>query len=162
MASDVVAVLHVASAVLALLAGLAVLRNTKGTRRHRRLGHIYVVAMVTVNITALSIFRLSGAFGPFHVAAVVSLTGTLIGIAAARFRWPTDGWLDFHYHFMGWSYVGLVAAAVSELAVRLPAAPFWPAVAVGTFLVFVIGAAIIYQQQRKLLAPSRRQRFIER
>lgn len=44
---------------------------------------------------------------------------------------------------MNWSYVGLVAAGVSEAATRLPSAPFCPAVFAGTVIVFLIGGAPI-------------------
>jgi uncharacterized membrane protein len=59
---------HTAAAVAALVAGAVVLLRGKGTRSHRRLGWTYVVAMIALNVTALAIYRLTGSFGPFHIA----------------------------------------------------------------------------------------------
>ncbi len=150
------AVLHIAAAVLALLAGALVLGSAKGTRWHRLMGRLYVTAMLVLNLSALNIYRLSGEFGAFHVAALFSLLVTLTGVTAVRWRWLRGGWLDMHFHLMSWSYVGLVAAAVSESAVRVPAVPFWPAVGIGTFLVMVLGAVIIRRQQARVLGKLRR------
>ena len=65
-------------------------------------------------------------FGDIHYANEIQN-----GMLPAILRRP-EGWLRLHYEFIAWSYVGLVAAAVSESAVRLPSAPFWPAVAAGS------------------------------
>lgn len=65
--------LHLAAALMALAAGGLMLRRPKGTRSHRRSGWLYVASMLTLNGTALLIYRLTGRFGPFHIAALVSL-----------------------------------------------------------------------------------------
>jgi hypothetical protein len=64
---------------------------------------------------------------------------------------------------MTWSYVGLVAAAVSEIATRIPALRprpdqvlmFGGTVAVATLLVVGIGAGFIRRRRSALLAPYR-------
>ena len=66
-----------------------------------------------------------------------------------------------HYMSMGYSYVGLMAALVSEGATRLPAtrpAPgngliFGLTIAAATGGVFVIGAWLIQARRDKSLAP---------
>jgi len=75
---------HLACAVVALGAGAGVLLLRKGTRRHRRLGWVYVAAMLGLNLTALLIYRLFGRFGPFHLAALLSLVTVLAGLLPAR------------------------------------------------------------------------------
>jgi uncharacterized membrane protein len=161
---------HLATAIVSLGSGAAVLlMSPKGTRRHRQVGWVYAVSMLLLNATALMIYKLFGGFGPFHVAAVISLAGLAAGVwcalqakssrvgrdLAARGRWVAR-----HYYWMTWSYVGLCAAAVSETATRLPIArpgpgaglEFGIAVAVATLLVVAIGASLIRSRVQAQLA----------
>ena len=48
---------HVVAALSALGAGVAVLLRPKGTHTHRIVGTIYVLALVIVNVAALSLHR---------------------------------------------------------------------------------------------------------
>lgn len=134
---------HLIAACTALLTGLGVLLTLKGTRLHKQMGYAYFFNMLGLNISALFIYRLTGHFGPFHGAALASLLTLTAGYVPAYLRLPQGRWLELHYGFMNWSYVGLVAAGVSEAATRLPSAPFWPAVFAGTLVVFLIGARLI-------------------
>ena len=140
---------HLVSAISALIFGLCVFLSKKGTRLHKQFGYAYVFNMLGLNISALFIYRLTGHFGPFHGAALGSLLTLLAGFAAAYLRLPQGRWLELHYEFMNWSYVGLVAAGVSEATTRLPAAPFWPAVFAGTLIVFLNGGVFIGQRRGK-------------
>ena len=112
--------LHITSAVIALVLGLAVLFAEKGTRVHRSSGRAYGLSMVLVNLTAFGIYRLFGGFGPFHVAALVSLLTLLAGSRPVLRRPRSPGWLLAHMNYMYWSVVGLYAAFASEIMVRLP------------------------------------------
>lgn len=148
---------HTVCALVALGSGAAVLLRRKGTRSHRRLGWIYVGSMLALNGTALMIYRLFGGFGPFHAAAVASLVTVVAGIVPAYRRKPAN-WVEHHYAWMTWSYVGLCAAAVSEVATRTPGFRFWWAVMVGTLAVIGIGGMMIRRNQAAVLAPFRRGR----
>jgi uncharacterized membrane protein len=145
---------HVVCALVALGSGAVVLLRRKGTRSHRRIGWIYVSSMLALNVTALMIYRLFGGLGPFHVAAVVSLLTVIAGIIPAYRQKPAN-WLEHHYAWMTWSYVGLCAATVSEVATRVPGFRFWWAVMLGTFAVVGIGAALIRRNQAAVLASFR-------
>ena len=164
--------IHTAAALTALIAGAAVLLTRKGTRRHRQLGWAYVVSMLLLNVTALLIYRLFGRFGPFHVGAVFSFVTVVAGTAAAlgarKARARRDAVeraraLERHYQWMTWSYVGLAAAAVSEIATRLPALRprpgqglvFGVTVIVATLLVVAVGAQLIPRRRSALLASYR-------
>ncbi|OON70180.1 DUF2306 domain-containing protein [Hymenobacter sp. CRA2] len=57
--------LHLAAALLAMALGAVVLLNRKGGRFHRRAGYGYVACMLTLNASALLIYRLFGGFGCF-------------------------------------------------------------------------------------------------
>ena len=141
--------LHIGTAISALAIGLGVLLTRKGTRLHKQLGYAYFFNMLGLNLSALFIYRLTGHFGPFHGAALVSLLTLIAGFIPAYLRLPRGRWLELHYEFMNWSYVGLIAAGVSEVATRLPSAPFWPAVVVSMFAVFLLGGAIIVRGRAK-------------
>jgi uncharacterized membrane protein len=146
---------HTICALLALGSGAAVLLRRKGTRSHRRLGWLYVASMLALNGTALMIYRLFGGFGPFHVAAVASLLTVVAGIVPAYRRKPAN-WVERHYAYMTWSYVGLWAAAVAEVGTRVPGFQFWWAVMAGTFAVLGVGAVMIRRNRTAALAPFRR------
>ncbi|HWL39100.1 MAG TPA: DUF2306 domain-containing protein [Gemmatimonadaceae bacterium] len=152
--------LHLASAIVALLAGTWVVLRNKGTATHRRVGWLYAISMLTLNVTALLIYRLTGTFGPFHIAAVVSLATLIAGIIPAWRRQPADKWLDRHYFFMAYSYMGLLAAAVAETATRVPAVQafaggptpiFWMVVVVVSVAVFIVGGSLT---RRRFLATT--------
>lgn len=163
---------HTATALVALASGAAVLLATKGTTNHRRLGWVYVASMLALNVTALFIFRLFGGFGPFHVAAMASLVtvlfGTVAAVRARRYRLGRDAVararaIEHHYAWMSWSYVGLLAATVSEIATRLPAfrprpgqgLAFTLVVVAATLLVVAVGSRMIRGRKTALLGPYR-------
>lgn len=134
---------HIGTAISAMLFGLCVLFARKGTRLHKQLGYAYFFNMLGLNISALFIYQLTGHFGPFHGAALASLFTLIAGFIPAYLHLPRRQWLEFHYEFMNWSYLGLIAAGVSEAATRLPSAPFWPAVVASMSAVFFIGGILI-------------------
>lgn len=137
--------LHLSLAVVALAAGCLVALLRKGTQRHRNLGRIYVVALLGVNGTALAIYELSDGFGPFHVAAMVSLVTVVAGMLPMWRRRRPPGWLPRHAFWMAGSYVGLLAAAASETATRYL---HWNLGAVVVFtsgLIIVIGLAVMFR-----------------
>ncbi|MEM1115437.1 MAG: DUF2306 domain-containing protein [Bacteroidota bacterium] len=102
---------HTALGVLALVAGAVVLVVRKGTRAHRLLGRVYAAAMVVLCLASFGIRDTTpffSGYGPFHVAALVSLASVLAGLSTAWRR--RQGWLEGHYQWMAWSYIGLVMA----------------------------------------------------
>jgi len=140
MPNDLLGFLHLASAFGALAFGLLVLLLRKGTPLHRQIGYGYVAAMAIVNVTALMIYDLFGGFGPFHLAALISLVTLVGGIVPARRRPPPRGWLPWHAYWMSWSYVGLLAALVAETATRMLEFPFGLTAGTASLIVFVLGA----------------------
>jgi uncharacterized membrane protein len=143
---------HAALGIAALGFGALVLLRAKGTKSHRLWGRVYVLSMVALNATALMIYDLYGRFGPFHVAALISLTTIAAGFVPVFARRPRVGWTQMHGTFMGWSYVGLFAAFQSEIAVRIPGVGFgWP-VAVATGLSVLLGAMLIHTRIPRIVA----------
>ncbi len=141
---------HLTFAISAMVVGAIVVLNPKGTRTHRKLGWVYAISMLGLNVTALMIYRLFGGFGPFHIAALASLTTLLMAMYFVIAR-PTKNWLALHYSFMSWSYVGLWAAAASEIGTRVQAFRFWWAVLIATAAVIGVGGFLIQRNQATVL-----------
>jgi uncharacterized membrane protein len=110
---------HIVSALAALGFGGVVVARRKGTPVHRLFGLAYVFASVLLDASALSIYDMTGHFGPFHVGAIFNLACVLIGVSAPILR--KGDWLNRHFRWMGWSYFGLLAAGFAEAVVRIPA-----------------------------------------
>ena len=109
---------HVLAALSALGAGAAVLLLPKGTHTHRVIGTVYVVALVLVNVAALSLHR-EDTFGVFHVLAVVSLVTIAAGLVPLLFGKRSPMVIANHAYCMTWSFAGLVAAGCGQLAVTV-------------------------------------------
>jgi uncharacterized membrane protein len=145
---------HSSVAMAALLFGGFVFPMTKGTRLHKVLGYLYAAALFTTNVTAFGLYHLTGHFGMFHIAAIVSFLTLVAALVPVITRRPRKSWLSLHYKYTSWSYVGLLAAAVSEAAVRLPHAPFWPAVAFGSAIFFGIGGWLIARMKDRTVSRA--------
>lgn len=142
---------HFFFALLAIVAGAVVVSRRKGTRFHKWCGRLYLVSMLAVNISALLIYRLWGHFGPFHVAAIISLATVLMGVQVAWRKKPARHWKVAHAYWMSWSYVGLLAAAVSESATRYLHYDFGWTVGLATAAVLTVGGLIINRRLPPLL-----------
>lgn len=154
MIRDSLGAFHTVAASLALLLGAIMFLRPKGTRSHKLFGYGYVAAMLVTTGSAFGIYHLTGHFGIFHIAATVSFLTLVAAMVPATTRRPAKSWLRLHYKYTGWSYIGLVAAALSEAAVRLPRAPFWPAVAIGSAVVFGGGGWLITQMEARTVARA--------
>ena len=144
MIFSTIGLIHVIFACIALLAGTIVLLNAKGNTLHIRIGYVYVVAMLIMNLTGFGIYHLFGHFGIFHVFIFISLVTLFGGMYPILNRKKVKNWYLQHIEFMGWSVVGLYAALVSEMATRLLPLKYMPwVVGIGTFTVTAIGWVII-------------------
>jgi uncharacterized membrane protein len=146
--------IHLLAALVAMFAGALALLLKKGTRVHRLVGLVYVGSMLGLNGTAFFIYELFGGFGPFHWAASVSLVSVLAGWLPARRRGRSAGWRRRHAYWMCGSYVGLLAAAVSEISTRYLDTPFGPTVVAASALVIVTGLVLIWRLVPPLLRPA--------
>jgi uncharacterized membrane protein len=146
---------HTIVATLALIFGTLVLLRPKGTTFHRKIGYGYLVSMVLVNLSAFGIFHLFGRFGIFHVLAIVSLVNLTLGMIPIFRRSPQS--IAYHMYWMYYSVLGLYAAFISEIAVRVVPAigmtwnVFFAIVGIGSTLVFVIGTLIIRRKAARWL-----------
>jgi uncharacterized membrane protein len=109
---------HLVGAVSALVVGAVVLLLPKGTPTHRVIATIYVLALVLVNVAALSLHR-ENTFGVFHALAVASLVTIAVGLAPLLVGKRSPQAIATHAYCMTWSYAGVVAAGSGQLAVTL-------------------------------------------
>ncbi len=107
----------------AIAMGAEQVLRTRRDRLHRWIGYAYVVALLVGDIAILTVYRFNGHFNMFHVGAVANLL--CLGMAMrpmwARPRPPQ--WKLTHYMWISWSYVGLLAAALTEFVVRTQPIP---------------------------------------
>ena len=149
---------HAAAGVGAIILGPLIFLGRKGTVRHTRIGWAYVACMAWVDGSALAIRRLTGRLNLFHALAVVSLAMVLAGVGQVVYRRRLRRWLWRHYQYMSWSYVGLLAATVNELCVRVPALRSMTDRSGGLLPVaasaVVVGssALVIFRNQRRVIA----------
>lgn len=148
-------VTHTVAAVFAMLTGAGVLLLTKGTAAHRKIGYVYVIAMLVLNVTAFSIYNLFGRFGPFHIAAIFSTICIAGGMIPMYQRARISGWLYFHYFFMNWSVIGLYAAFWAETLTRMnQGRQFWPLVLGASLATVTIGAYLVRKYKGRHLPKS--------
>lgn len=145
--SNWIAAFHVAFAAAAVLLGSGIFIARRGTPLHRRIGYAYITSMLTLNVSALSLYARTGDFGPFHVAALISLATLVAGAIPAITRRPRGAWLALHWEFMSWSFVGLLAGAVAETAFRIPGLAYWPAIVTASLLMILAGGVLIYRSK---------------
>lgn len=155
---SVIGWIHAAFGLCALGTGAAVILRPKGTRRHRKLGRLYVASMIGLLSTAFFIYRLFDGFGVFHWLAVLGTLTLIGGFGAARLRHLVSGWLEPHYYLMGYSYVGLLAATGAEIAVRAPGSSFGWAAGSASIGITIAGAVLIHSRADDLITSMRRTR----
>jgi uncharacterized membrane protein len=151
MIHSTLGLLHVITALVALLSGLVIFSRRKAGRLHKVLGYVYSVSMLAMLVTALSIYQLTGSFNLLHGFAILSTLQLSRGFYHAISRKPQRAWLGPHYEWMVGSYIGLSAALVAESSTRflLPLLKghfgfqsiswFWAVVGIATFVVVWVG-----------------------
>lgn len=142
--------IHLFFSIIAMITGLVVVFNTKGTLFHKKIGYLYVASMLFLNLTSFLISNFNG-FSIFHFFAIVSLFTILAGMYPALKK--KKNWLAYHYYFMSWSVVGLYCAFWSEVGTRFVKnmQDFWWAVAIATFATAFVGAQIINKNAKKFI-----------
>ncbi len=151
---------HMIAGLIALVIGPVILFRPKGTLGHRTLGYLYVILMAGVNISALTMYDLTGGPNLFHFFAALSLVTITPGIYfAIRARTTGDATkLISHYHFMTWSYFGLFAAFISQIATHLGPNPFGTEIPIfaliggGTGLAAILASVLINWNAKRILS----------
>jgi len=150
--------IHFVAAIVSLVIGAAQMIAAKGTRRHAAAGRLYVAAMLVTNIGALTSYQRG--INLFHVFAILSLYALATGLLALRTwqRTRAPEALRSHKIQMGFSYLGLAMAGVSQFAVNprfglvgaMPPLAFWTSFAVLNIVMYAAGSWWIFAR----LAPA--------
>jgi uncharacterized membrane protein len=111
--------IHVTLALLCTVAGFIQFLRPKRGAGHRARGYFYVYAMLVVDGTALLVYRFSGHFNTFHVAAIVNFACIVLAIVPLLRTPRPANWRTIHYYFIAWSYVSLMSAAAINIVARL-------------------------------------------
>lgn len=115
----IVGMIHVVLASLCLVAGLIQFLRPKRGAGHRARGYFYVYAMLASDAATLLVYRFTGHFNAFHVAAIVNFTLIVLAIVPLL-RTPRPwNWRRTHYYFIAWSYAAPVSAGLTNIAARL-------------------------------------------
>ena len=116
---DFVGWVHLISSIISLITGTWIVLTKKATQLHKRIGYIYVFAMIIVIITSFMIYRLFNGFGIFHGFAILSTIALVGGMLPMLKKNRTAKDLEQHATVMGWSVVGLYCAFISETCSRI-------------------------------------------
>ena len=139
--------LHATLAAVGVIAGAVQLMRSKGDHVHRAVGYAYVYAMIASDATAMLLTRFTGTFNVFHAGAIANFVCIVAAMVPLLRQQRQAGWLATHYRWITGSYIGLIAAAATELSVRvLPITgrgQAWLAAAVATVIVTVLGSILI-------------------
>ena len=144
---NTISLLHVGSALLALLLALVVLIAPKGTRLHKRMGYAFAITLLLVNGSAVLMYNLTGRFNFLHVFAMISLASLIYGMIPAIRRKPAN-WLRRHISGMTGAALGVWAAGLAELTIRVlpgflnPSQIIGIAIGIGVVFFFLIGFLI--------------------
>ena len=111
--------IHAALALLCIAAGLIQFLRPKRGVGHRARGYFYVYAMLVSDGTTLLLYRFSGHFNPFHVAAIVNFALIVLAIVPLLRTPRPANWRTTHYNFIAWSYVSPISALAINIAVRV-------------------------------------------
>jgi hypothetical protein len=111
--------IHTALALLCIVVGLTQFLRAKRGASHRALGYFYVYGMLVTDGTALLVYRFTGHFNMFHVGAIANFICIVLAVVPLLRSPRPANWRLKHYYFISWSYVSLMSAAASEIAVRL-------------------------------------------
>ena len=144
---SVAGAIHTLLASLAIAIGIIQFLRRKGDRVHRALGYLYVYGLLVADGAAMLIYQFTGKLNILHFGAVTNLICIGLGMFAVLARPPNTDWRSMHYHWISWSYVGLLAAAATELIIRTVAlsnqTQIWSATAAATISVTVVGFILI-------------------
>lgn len=114
-----VVIIHIAFAVVALVAGPLAVRFPNGTPRHRAAGRFYLGAWILFGTTGYYLGALHPGITPFEVLNVLG-AGFVLSALYAIWRREQIGrrWKRWHYRSMLTSYAFVAVATVNQVLIR--------------------------------------------
>jgi uncharacterized membrane protein len=139
--------IHTVLAIAGIVVGLFQFLRPQGGPIHRARGYAFVYAMLIADGAAMLIFQFTGKFNILHIGAIVNLVCVAAAVIPVLRTPRPANWKNQHYHWTSWSYVGLLAAAATELVVRTShlatREQAWMVTAATSALVTAIGYVLI-------------------
>lgn len=131
---------HMVMACVALLAGIGALVFPNGTKRHKRLGVVYLVSWAFVGVTGLFFGRKGARVSGFEICAGLGMLSTAIAWGCVLLRKRIGAsWLHAHYLFMLMSMAALLGPTSNQLVWNLgfdpPRWTFWALIVAPWFVV---------------------------
>ncbi|MCA1525926.1 DUF2306 domain-containing protein [Bradyrhizobium yuanmingense] len=158
--------IHVVLALMCLVAGLIQFLRPKRGAAHRARGYFYVYAMLASDAASLLVYRFTGHFNAFHVAAIVNFTLIVLAIVPLLRTPRPANWRRTHYNFIAWSYVAPVSAAITNIASRLLPVTTREQVALialaASLLTMMVAYILIRKHQPPADAPAMSTGLVER
>ena len=137
--------LHIAAGVTAVIVGAGVMLMRKGTRRHRRVGWTYLIALTVIFVTMVVMVVIRWPLN-LHLLALgsISLAAAALGVLNRRRHWA-DSW---HILAMGSSYVAMLTAFYVDNGPQLP---IWNLLPDWAFWILptAVGAPLIWRAVRR-------------
>jgi len=150
--------LHTVLAMFCIATGLIQFPRPKGGPVHRARGYAFVYGMLVADGAAMLVYQFTGQFNIFHAGAMVNFILVVLAIVPLLRSPRPANWKLHHYSFIAWSYVGLIAAAVTEVVVRAghPATRewSWAVTAAITVLVTAVGYVLVDRYRPAAGSPS--------
>jgi uncharacterized membrane protein len=136
-----VVAVHVASGIVAVVCGAGAMLTRKGSRRHRRFGRSYLLALAGLGVTAPVLAAVDWTHR-WHLALLgaLALASAALGFAAIRIARPAR--LTVHLAGMGTAYIAMLTAFYVDNGPRLPLWDQLPAIALW-LLPTVVGAPLL-------------------
>jgi len=103
--------------------------------------------MITLNFSAIPLTNLTGEISPLHIFILFSLPYILVGLYFPIFARNKEKWVEYHFEFMCYSYVGLLCAGFAEIIIRVPLAMGVESLRgylIGIFATALIGGSVGY------------------
>ena len=149
--------IHAVLALIAIATGAVQLIRPKGDGPHRAIGYAYVYALLVADGAAMLVFQFTGKLNILHAGVLTNLVCISIGMWPVLTTPRRPGWRLRHYYWMSWSYVGVLAAAATEVAIRGPFSirthlQAWIVTAVITILVTGSGWVLIERHRPRAAA----------
>ena len=135
---------HAFLAMLCIAVGLIQFLRPKRGAGHRARGYLYVYAMLVADGTAMLVYRFTGAFNLFHVGAIANFICIVLAVVLLLRSPRPANWRLQHYYFIAWSYVSLMSAAATEIAVRVLPLTTRGQVGLTSFALSVVTMAIAF------------------
>ena len=139
--------IHTVLAISGIVVGLIQFLRAKRSPNHRARGYAFVYTMLIADGAAMLVFQFTEKLNILHIGAMTNLVCIVAAMIPVLRSPRPSNWKNQHYCWMSWSYVGLLAAAATELVVRTShlatREQAWTATAATSALVTVIGYVFI-------------------